>query len=336
MKAIVFTEHGLPIDDPRALYDSELPAPTPGPRDLLVEVRAIAVNPVDTKVRAGSGSTGLPKVLGWDAVGRVRAVGSEVMLFEPGDEVFYAGAIDRPGSYSELHVVDERIVGHKPLSLDDASAAALPLTSITAWELLFDRLGIAEKGGVAQSLLILGAGGGVGSILTQLARQLTGLMVIGTASRPQTREWVSALGAHHVIDHSQPLAEQLGLIGIDVVDHVISLTHTDSYLPQLIDILRPQGNLALIDDPAVLDVVPLKRKSLALHWELMFTRSLYQTADMIKQHELLERVARLIDSGVLKATVGEHFGRIEAANLRRAHALIESGKARGKIVLEGF
>lgn len=336
MKAIVFTEHGLPIDDPRALYDSELPAPTPGPRDLLVEVRAIAVNPVDTKVRAGSGSTGQPKVLGWDAVGRVRAVGSEVMLFEPGDEVFYAGAIDRPGSYSELHVVDERIVGHKPLSLDDASAAALPLTSITAWELLFDRLGIAEKGGVGQSLLILGAGGGVGSILTQLARQLTGLTVIGTASRPQTREWVSALGAHHVIDHSQPLAEQLGLIGIDVVDHVISLTHTDSYLPQLIDILRPQGNLALIDDPAVLDVVPLKRKSLALHWELMFTRSLYQTADMIKQHELLERVARLIDSGVLKTTVGEHFGRIEAANLRRAHALIESGKARGKIVLEGF
>lgn len=336
MKAIVFTEHGLPIDDPRALYDSELPAPTPGPRDLLVEVRAIAVNPVDTKVRAGSGSTGLPKVLGWDAVGRVRAVGSEVTLFEPGDEVFYAGAIDRPGSYSELHVVDERIVGHKPLSLDDASAAALPLTSITAWELLFDRLGIAEKGGVGQSLLILGAGGGVGSILTQLARQLTGLTVIGTASRPQTREWVSALGAHHVIDHSQPLAEQLGLIGIDVVDHVISLTHTDSYLPQLIDILRPQGNLALIDDPAVLDVVPLKRKSLALHWELMFTRSLYQTADMIKQHELLERVARLIDSGVLKTTLGEHFGRIEAANLRRAHALIESGKARGKIVLEGF
>ncbi|WP_040262533.1 zinc-binding alcohol dehydrogenase family protein [Pseudomonas massiliensis] len=336
MKAIVFTEHGLPIDDPRALYDSELPAPTPGPRDLLVEVRAIAVNPVDTKVRAGSGSTGQPKVLGWDAVGRVRAVGSEVTLFEPGDEVFYAGAIDRPGSYSELHVVDERIVGHKPLSLDDASAAALPLTSITAWELLFDRLGIAEKGGVGQSLLILGAGGGVGSILTQLARQLTGLTVIGTASRPQTREWVSALGAHHVIDHSQPLAEQLGQIGIDAVDHVISLTHTDSYLPQLIDILRPQGNLALIDDPAVLDVVPLKRKSLALHWELMFTRSLYQTADMIKQHELLERVARLIDSGVLKTTLGEHFGRIEAANLRRAHALIESGKARGKIVLEGF
>ncbi|QUE75082.1 zinc-binding alcohol dehydrogenase family protein [Stutzerimonas stutzeri] len=336
MKAIVFTEYGLPIDDPRALFDSELPEPTPGPHDLLVQVRAIAVNPVDTKVRSGKGATEQPKVLGWDAVGVVRAVGADVTLFQPGDEVFYAGAIDRPGSYSELHLVDERIVGRKPRSLDDASAAALPLTSITAWELLFDRLGMSGGGGAGQSLLILGAGGGVGSILTQLARQLTGLQVIGTASRPETREWVSALGAHHVIDHSRPLAEQLKGIGIEAVDHVISLTHTDSYLPQLIEVLRPQGHLALIDDPAVLDVVPLKRKSLALHWELMFTRSLYGTDDMIKQHQLLNRVAELIDAGVLKTTVGEHFGRIEAANLRRAHALIESGKAMGKIVLEGF
>jgi len=336
MKAIVFTEYGLPIDDPRALFDSELPEPTPGPHDLLVQVRAIAVNPVDTKVRSGKGATPQPQVLGWDTVGVVGAVGSDVTLFQPGDEVFYAGAIDRPGSYSELHLVDERIVGCKPRSLDDASAAALPLTSITAWELLFDRLGIGEHGGAGQSLLILGAGGGVGSILTQLARQLTGLKVIGTTSRPETREWVSALGAHHVIDHSRPLAEQLKHIGIEVVDYVISLTHTDSYLPQLIEVLRPQGHLALIDDPAVLDVVPLKRKSLALHWELMFTRSLYGTDDMIKQHLLLNRVAELIDAGVLKTTVGEHFGRIEAANLRRAHALIESGKAVGKIVLEGF
>ncbi|HUE90522.1 zinc-binding alcohol dehydrogenase family protein [Pseudomonas sp.] len=336
MKAIVFTEHGLPINDPRALFDSELPEPTPGPRDLLVQVMAIAVNPVDTKVRSGKGATEQPRVLGWDAVGVVRAVGAEVTLFQPGDEVFYAGAIDRAGSYSELHLVDERIVGRKPRSLDDASAAALPLTSITAWELLFDRLGIDEHGGAGQNLLILGAAGGVGSILTQLARQLTELTVIATASRPETQEWVSSLGAHHVIDHSQPLAEQLQRIGIEAVDHVISLTHTDSYLPQLIEILRPQGHLALIDDPAVLDVVPLKRKSLALHWELMFTRSLYQTHDMIKQHQLLNRVAELIDGGVLKTTVGEHFGRIEAANLRRAHALIESGKARGKIVLEGF
>ncbi|AUY32409.1 zinc-binding alcohol dehydrogenase family protein [Pseudomonas sp. PONIH3] len=336
MKAIVFTQHGLPLTDPASLYDSDLPAPVPGPRDLLVEVRAIAVNPVDTKVRAGSGSTDQPKVLGWDAVGVVRAIGEEVTLFQPGDEVFYAGAIDRPGSYSELHLVDERIVGHKPRSLDNASAAALPLTSITAWELLFDRLGVREGGGEGQSLLIVGASGGVGSILTQLARQLTNLTVIGTASRPETQAWVRQLGAHQVIDHNQPLAPQLEAVGIGQVDLVISLTHTDRHFAQLVEVLRPQGRLALIDDPASLDVVPLKRKSLSLHWELMFTRSLYQTADMIKQHELLERIAGLVDEGVIKTTLGEHFGAINAANLRRAHELIESGKAKGKVVLEGF
>ncbi|PYC41728.1 zinc-binding alcohol dehydrogenase family protein [Pseudomonas soli] len=336
MKAIVFTQHGLPLTDPASLYDSDLPAPVPGPRDLLVEVRAIAVNPVDTKVRAGSGSTDQPKVLGWDAVGVVRAIGEQVTLFQPGDEVFYAGAIDRPGSYSELHLVDERIVGHKPRSLDNASAAALPLTSITAWELLFDRLGVREGGGEGQSLLIVGASGGVGSILTQLARQLTNLTVIGTASRPETQAWVRQLGAHQVIDHNQPLAPQLEAVGIGQVDLVISLTHTDRHFAQLVEVLRPQGRLALIDDPASLDVVPLKRKSLSLHWELMFTRSLYQTDDMIKQHELLERIAGLVDEGVIKTTLGEHFGAINAANLRRAHELIESGKAKGKVVLEGF
>lgn len=336
MKAIVFTQHGLPIDDPAALYDSELPQPVPGARDLLVEVQAVSVNPVDTKIRAGSGSTGQPRVLGWDAVGIVREVGTAVSLFQPGDEVYYAGAIDRPGSYSQLQLVDERIVGHKPRSLDAASAAALPLTSITAWELLFDRLGVPEGGGEGQTLLIIGAAGGVGSILTQLARTLTRLTVIGSASRAETRQWVADLGAHHVIDHRQPLAAQLQAIGDGQVDLVISLTHTDEHFAQLVDVLRPQGRLALIDDPATLDVVPLKRKSLSLHWELMFTRSLYQTADMIKQHELLERVAGLIDDGVLRTTLGEHFGRITAANLRRAHALVESGKAKGKIVLEGF
>jgi zinc-binding alcohol dehydrogenase family protein len=335
MKAIAFTQHGLPIEDPNALIDMDLPKPTPGPRDLLVEVRAISVNPVDTKIRAGSAATE-PKVVGWDAVGVVRETGNEVTLFKVGDEVFYAGSIARPGSYSEFHLVDERIVGHKPKTLDDAHAAALPLTSITAWELLFDRLGVAEGGGEGESLLIIGAGGGVGSILVQLARQLTKLTVIGTASRPETREWVQSLGAHHVIDHSQPLVEQLEQIGVGQVSHVASLTHTDTYFTQLIEALKPQGQLALIDDPKALDVVPMKRKALSLHWELMFTRSLYETPDMIAQHELLNRVAALIDQGVLKTTLGEHFGPINAANLRRAHAVIESGKARGKIVLEGF
>lgn len=335
MKAIVFTQPGLPIEDPQSLYEADLPNPTPGARDLLVEIKAIAVNPVDTKVRA-SRSAEQPQVLGWDAVGIVREVGNAVTLFQPGDEVFYAGAIDRPGSYSEYHLVDERIVGRKPRSLDNASAAALPLTSITAWELLFDRLGVEQHGGKGQSLLIIGAAGGVGSILVQLARQLTQLTVIGTASRPQTQHWVSELGAHHVIDHTVSIPQQLAELKLEPVDYVISLTHTDTYLAQLVEVLRPQGKLALIDDPAQLDVVPLKRKSLSLHWELMFTRSLYTTEDMIKQHQLLERVSALVDDGVLKSTVGEHFGAINADNLRRAHALLESGKARGKVVLEGF
>jgi zinc-binding alcohol dehydrogenase family protein len=335
MKAITFTEHALPIDNPDALIDISLPVPTPGPRDLLVEVRAVSVNPVDTKVRAGT-FTKEPKILGWDATGIVREIGSEVTLFQPGDEVFYAGSIARTGSYSEFHLVDERIVGHKPRSLSAADAAALPLTSITAWELLFDRLGVVEGSGEGKYLLITGAAGGVGSMLVQLARQLTRLNVIGTASRQETADWVRQLGAHHVIDHSQPLLAQLQALGVPEIDYVASLTHTEQHFAQLIDVLKPQGRLGVIDDPDSLDVMPLKRKSLSLHWELMFTRSLYETPDMINQHHLLNRVSALIDQGVLQTTVGEHFGAINAANIRRAHALVESGKARGKIVLEGF
>jgi zinc-binding alcohol dehydrogenase family protein len=325
----------LPIDNPQALIDINLPMPTPGPRDLLVEVRAVSVNPVDTKVRAGT-FTKEPKILGWDATGIVREVGSEVTLFQPGDEVFYAGSIARTGSYSEFHLVDERIVGHKPRSLSAADAAALPLTSITAWELLFDRLGVVEGSGEGKCLLITGAAGGVGSMLVQLARQLTRLTVIGTASRQETADWVRQLGAHHVIDHSQPLLAQLQALDVPQIDYVASLTHTEQHFAQLIDVLKPQGRLGVIDDPESLDVMPLKRKSLSLHWELMFTRSLYETPDMINQHHLLNRVSALIDQGVLQTTVGEHFGAINAANMRRAHALVESGKARGKIVLEGF
>ncbi|MDO9328062.1 MAG: zinc-binding alcohol dehydrogenase family protein [Pseudomonas sp.] len=335
MKAITFTQHALPIDNPQALIDISLPVPRPGPRDLLVEVRAVSVNPVDTKVRAGT-FTKEPKILGWDATGIVREVGSEVTLFQPGDEVFYAGSIARTGSYSEFHLVDERIVGHKPRSLSAADAAALPLTSITAWELLFDRLGVVEGSGEGKCLLITGAAGGVGSMLVQLARQLTRLTVIGTASRQETADWVRQLGAHHVIDHSQPLLAQLQALGVAEIDYVASLTHTEQHFAQLIDVLKPQGRLGVIDDPDSLDVMPLKRKSLSLHWELMFTRSLYETPDMINQHHLLNRVSALIDQGVLQTTVGEHFGAINAANMRRAHALVESGKARGKIVLEGF
>lgn len=338
MKAIAYYQ-SLPADHPEALLDVQLDAPSPGPHDLLVEVRAISVNPVDTKIRLNvAPEHGAAKVLGWDAAGVVKAVGSEVTLFQPGDQVFYAGAIDRAGANSELHLVDERIAGPMPTGLSFAEAAALPLTAITAWELLFERLQIAEgSADQGQSLLIVGAAGGVGSILTQLARRLTGLTVIGTASRPQTQAWVRELGAHHVIDHSKPLSQELARIGVGQVTHVASLTQTDQHYAQLIECLQPQGRLALIDDPLQpLDVMQLKRKSLSLHWELMFTRSLYQTNDMIEQHRLLQRVSGLVDSGVIRTTLGEHFGRIDAANLRRAHALLESGKAKGKIVLEGF
>lgn len=335
MKAIAFTEHGLPINDPRSLQDVNIAAPMPGPRDLLVEVEAVAVNPVDTKVRSGSFAKE-PKILGWDAAGTVREVGADVSLFKPGDKVYYAGSLTRAGSYSELQVVDERIVGHRPQSLSAAHAAALPLTSITAWELLFDRLGVSEGGSDGDVLLVVGAAGGVGSMLVQLAHELTGMTVIGTASRPETADWVKCMGADHVIDHRQPMLAQLQVLGIGEVSYVASLTHTEEHLAQLIEVLRPQGRLGVIDDPRSLDVMPLKLKSLSLHWELMFTRSLFETPDMINQHHLLNRIAKLIDQGILQTTLGEHFGVINAANMRRAHALVESNKARGKIVLEGF
>ncbi|SFS11177.1 zinc-binding alcohol dehydrogenase family protein [Stenotrophomonas maltophilia] len=335
MRAIAYSHAGLPIDDAQALTDIDLPLPQPGPRDLRVAVRAVAVNPVDTKVRRNMATDG-PRVLGWDAVGIVDAVGSEVTLFQPGDAVYYAGVIDRSGSNAEYQLVDERSVGRKPASLDDAAAAALPLTAITAWELLFDRLRIAEGAGEGQTLLVIGAAGGVGSILVQLARRLTRLTVIGTASRPETQDWVYAMGAHHVIDHSQPLPEGLARLGIAQVEHVASLTHTDQHFAQIVEVLAPQGQLGLIDDPGQLDVMALKRKALSLHWESMFTRPLYRTPDMQQQHVLLNRVADLVDAGVLQTTLGEHFGRIDAANLRRAHAVLESHRAKGKIVLEGW
>lgn len=337
MKAVAYYQ-SLPVSNPDSLQNIELPEPAAGARDLLVEVKAISVNPVDTKIRQNvSPENGQAKVLGWDVAGVVKAVGSDVTLFQPGDKVYYAGSLIRPGANSELHVVDERIVGHMPKSLSFAHAAALPLTAITAWELLFERLQIVQgKGESGQSLLIVGAAGGVGSILTQLARQLTALKVIGTASRAETESWVRELGAHEVLDHSKPLSEELKRVGIRAVTHVASLTQTEQHLDQLVEALKPQGKLGLIDDPKALDVSKLKRKSLSLHWEFMYTRSMFETDDIIEQHNLLNRVAELVDAGTLKTTFGEHFGTINAENLRRAHELLESGKAKGKIVLEGF
>lgn len=340
MKAIAY-QTNLPIDHPDSLVDITLPDPVATGHDLLVEVHAVSVNPVDYKIRSGvKPADGEWKVIGWDAAGIVKAVGPDVTLFRPGDRVWYAGSLVRAGSNSELQLVDERIVGKMPQSLDFTAAAALPLTTLTAWELLFDRLEIPQGEGdnsaKGKTLLVIGAAGGVGSILVQLARQLTGLTVVGTASRPETRDWAVKNGAHHVIDHSKPLAAEYAQTGLAAPEYVISLTHTDHHFDQIVEVIAPQGKFGLIDDPAEFDVRKLKRKAASLHWELMFTRSLYGTADMVKQHEILNRVADLVDAGTIRTTVNENFGRIDAANLKRAHALLESNRAQGKIVLAGF
>jgi len=336
MKAIGYYQ-SLPIDNPESLQDIELPAPVPGARDLLVRVKAVSVNPVDTKVRKNAApEAGQAKVLGWDAVGTVEAVGAGVKNFKIGDRVYYSGSIIRPGTNAELHAVDERIAALAPSSLDDAQAAALPLTTITAYELLFDRLRVPKGGGEGQTLLVTGGAGGVGSILIQLARQLTKLRVIATASRAETRAWCLELGAHAVIDHSKPLAAELKAAGIGEVDMVASLTQTDQHYAQIIESLKPQGQLAVIDDMKVLDAMPLKTKCISLHWEMMFARSRFETPDIAEQGALLAEVAALVDAGRIRTTANASFGTINAANLRKAHALIESGKAQGKVVLTGF
>ena len=336
--------HGIGYQQPGAisrtdaLTDIELPTPSPQSRDILVEVRAVSVNPVDTKVRKGNTpEPGQWKVLGWDAAGIVTATGPEATLFRPGDEVFYAGAIGRPGSNSQFHLVDERIVGRKPKTLGWAESAAVPLTAITAWEAMFDRLDVAKPvPGAEAAILIVGGAGGVGSIAIQLARALTGLTVIATASRPETVAWVKEMGAHHVIDHSQPLAAEIAALGIGAPSFVFSTTQTERHLEQIAELIAPQGRFALIDDPATLNANLFKRKSVSIHLELMFTRSIYGTADMGEQGKLLNEVSRLLDAGTLRTTMTERFSPINAVNLKRAHALSESGTARGKIVLEGF
>jgi zinc-binding alcohol dehydrogenase family protein len=335
MKAVGYKQPS-PIQTPDALLDITLPDPVATGRDLLVEVKAISVNPVDFKIRSGSAPLAGDeyRILGWDAAGIVKAVGPDVSIFRPGDEVFYAGSLVRPGANAELHLVDERIVGRKPATLDFLQAAALPLTSLTAWELLFDRLGVKPGKPVgAGSLLVIGGAGGVGSVLIQLARKLTGLTVVATASRPETQRWCLDLGAHHVIDHTKPFGPQLKAFGIPEVEYIASLTATDIHYPGFIEVLAPQGHVAVIDDPKTLDVKPMKRKSAALHWELMFTRSLYTTKDMIGQHQILNEIANLVDEGTVGTTLAHDFGSINAANLRRAHELLESGKSYGKIVL---
>ncbi|MGO4706692.1 zinc-binding alcohol dehydrogenase family protein [Microvirga sp. 2MCAF38] len=337
MRAVAFKQ-SLPIASESSLIDIELPRPEPTGRDLLVEIKAISVNPVDTKVRARALSeAGEARILGFDAAGIVAAVGPNATLFKPGDAVFYAGTINRPGTNAEYHLVDERLVGRKPSSLDFPAAAAMPLTTLTAWETLFDRLDIKRPVvGAANAILIVGGAGGVGSMAIQLARKLTDLTVITTASRPETKDWVRELGAHHVIDHGKPLAAQVAELGLGAPAFVFSITRTDTHFKEIATLISPQGRFALIDDPGPLDVNLLKGKSVSLHWESMFTRSTFQTADMERQHDILNEVSRLVDGGTIRTTLAETFGAINAANLKRAHAFIESGRARGKVILAGF
>jgi zinc-binding alcohol dehydrogenase family protein len=341
MRAVAFTKP-LPISDAAALIDVEVDRPEPGPRDLLVRVAAVSVNPVDFKVRKRDDPGGKPRLLGYDAAGTVEAVGAGVTFFKPGEAVYYAGSVLRPGTNAEYHLVDERIAGAKPKSLDFAEAAALPLTALTAWELLFDRIGIGQGAGAdKRSLLIVGGAGGVGSIAIQLARALTGLTVIATASRPETVDWVKSLGAHHVVDHSKPLAPQLEKIGIPAADIVVALAGTKGHVAEIADFVAPQGHIGMIEGDGAASLGAdefgkLFQKCVGLHFEFMFARSRFGTPDMVRQHEILEAVAALVDQGKLRTTLMRRLSPINAATMREAHAAVESGKSIGKIVVEGW
>lgn len=340
MKAIAFSK-SLPIENPDALIDCELAVPEVMGFDLLVKVQAVSVNPVDYKVRLNMPpEADQLKVLGYDAVGEVTATGEKVSRFKIGDKVYYAGDLTRSGSNAEFQLVDERIVGRKPSSLSDSQAAALPLTTITAWELLFDKLGLSQG---AESndqqkpvLLVTAAAGGVGSILVQLAKRMTNATVIGTASRVESQAWVKQLGIDYIINHRLPIAKQLADLGYEYVTHIASLNGTEKMLSQLVDVLQPFGHLAVIEGPEEVNMQIFKTKSLSLHWEFMFTRSMYSTIDIDKQHQLLNAVADMVDAGQLKSTIGENLGVINAKNLRLAHSKLESGSTIGKLVLEGF
>jgi len=334
MRAVGYKE-SLPAEDPNSLLDITVDDPTPGEKDLLVKVKAVAVNPVDTKIRMRMAPESGHKIIGWDAVGEVVSTGDKVTGFQTGDRVWYAGDLTRPGCNAQLQTVDYRIVGNAPANLDDTQAAALPLTSITAWEILFDRLQLDKPSPHnKRTLLVIGGAGGVGSILIQLAAQLTDVTIIATASRAESQQWVKALGADHVINHYDDLAEQIESVGASPVTDVACLTHSEQYFEQCTKLMAPQGRFCLIDDPSEsLDITLMKQKSISLHWEFMFTRSLFTTADMIKQQELLNHIARVVEKSQIRSTLGKNFGEMNADNLRKAHQAIESQKTIGKIAL---
>lgn len=331
MKAVAVTPD-------HTLHDVTLPQPTPGARDLLVEVHAISVNPVDVKQRKAAVPADRARVLGWDAAGTVVATGPGVSLFMPGDRVYFAGSMVRDGANAEYVLVDERIAAHAPGSLGERGAAALPLTSITAWEALFTRLGIDGEGrDRGRTLLVIGGAGGVGSIAIQLAKKLAGMTVIATASRTESADWCRALGADHVVDHTGDMPAQLKALGIGFVDFILCTNDLDRHMPAMAEAIAPQGRICSIVRYETLQLPPaLFMKSVTFSYELMFTRPMYETDDMIEQHKLLAEVARLVDNGTLRTTLNNEFGTINAANLARAHAALEQGRTIGKIVLSGW
>ena len=333
MKAYGFS---TPFSPHARNYVEQLSLDLEEPRDpdLVVEIKGVAVNPVDTKVRVRAPATpDSPRVLGYDGAGIVRDVGGRVSRFSVGDEVFYAGDISRRGTFADFHLVDERIVGRKPESLTFAEAAAMPLTSITAWELLFDRFSVPRDERTRGNLLVIGGAGGVGSILIQLARRLTGLTVIATASRPDTVAWCERMGAHHVINHRHAMAPQLDAVGVTQVDLAASLTKTDLHFEATVDMMRPGGKIGAIDDPGMLDVSLMKTKALSFHWEFMFARPMFQTDDMDEQGRLLNEVSELIDQGAVQNTATKSFSEVTADNLNEALTHQASGAAIGKTVL---
>ena len=338
MKAVALTRY-LPIDDPDSLVDVELPQPIPGAHDLLVRVEAVSVNPVDAKLRAPKPQVeAQPKVLGYDAAGTVEAAGAEAQGFRPGDRVYYAGDVTRPGSNAEFQLVDARLAAAMPRSMDFADAAALPLVAVTAWELLFQRMPFdSEHGGKGKSLLVIAGAGGVGSIAIQLARR-AGFTVIATASRPETVDWCRAMGAQHVVNHREPLAPQLAVLAFPQIDAALNLADTDRYWDTLGELLAPQGHVGLIVEPSGALKIgdPYKAKCIGIHWEFMFARARWKTPDMAEQGRILARVAQLIDAGELKSIQREALSPINAANLREAHRRLESGASIGKLVLAGW
>ncbi|HEV8583253.1 MAG TPA: zinc-binding alcohol dehydrogenase family protein [Thermoanaerobaculia bacterium] len=338
MKAVGLYKY-LPIENPESLIDVEVPTPQPHGHDLLVRVKAVSVNPVDAKVRAPKDKVeSEPKILGWDAAGGVEAAGEQASLFSPGDEVYYAGSLSRQGCDSEYHLVDERIVGRKPRNLSFEEAAAMPLTILTAWEALFDRMGAPRSGSSREaSFLVIAGAGGVGSIAIQIAKQVAGLRVIASASRSETEAWCYEMGADAVINHRQPLKGELQRIGAGEADYILCAAGTEAYFPRLPDVLAPQGKVCFIvgtKDPVNLNVFQGKSATICL--ELMFTRAMFHTADMQAQHDILEEAARLLEDSTLRHTMQEHYGPLNAENLRRAHATIESGRMIGKLVLSGI